>query len=99
MLSHEFSEAVRDPWTLFGFAAQAVFMMRFVVQWWASEKRGTPVIPVAFWYFSVAGALCLSAYGFHRRDPVILLGQSLPLTIYLRNLYLLRRKKPSDLNR
>ena len=96
LIVHELLDAFNDPWTLFGFAAQAVFMMRFVVQWWASEKQKTPVIPPAFWYFSVAGAMFLSIYGLHRRDPVILLGQSLPMAIYLRNLRLLRLKQSKD---
>ncbi len=78
-----------DPWVFFGFAAQGVFMMRFVVQWWVSEKQGQSVLPVAFWYFSVAGALCLTVYGIHRAEPVIIFGQSVPLVIYLRNLWLI----------
>jgi len=50
-----------DFWVIFGFLGQAMFTMRFVVQWIASEKRKESVIPVAFWYFSLAGGLILLA--------------------------------------
>ncbi|MBL8419168.1 MAG: lipid-A-disaccharide synthase N-terminal domain-containing protein, partial [Dechloromonas sp.] len=39
-------------WIIIGFGGQALFMMRFVVQWWSSEKEKRVVVPVAFWYFS-----------------------------------------------
>ena len=42
------------------------------------------------WYFSVAGGLILLAYALYRRDPVFILGQSMGLFIYLRNLWLIR---------
>ena len=32
-------EQFTDPWVLFGFLAQFVFFLRFVVQWLASEKE------------------------------------------------------------
>lgn len=80
-------------WIGIGFGGQALFMMRFVIQWWSSEKAKRVVIPVAFWYFSLAGSLVLVIYAIHRRDPVFVFGQSLPLVIYLRNLHLHYRGK------
>lgn len=77
-------------WVLFGFFAQALFMMRFLIQWIASERARKSVIPVAFWYFSLAGGLTLLAYAIHRRDPVFIFGQALGTVIYLRNLWLIR---------
>ncbi len=65
--------------------------MRFLVQWIASEKRGESVIPVAFWYFSIGGGLLLFAYSLWRVDPVFIVGQSLGVFIYGRNLYLIHR--------
>ena len=35
-------------WLAVGFAGQALFSMRFLVQWWASERQKRSVIPVAF---------------------------------------------------
>lgn len=82
-----------DPWVFFGFLAQAAFMMRFVVQLIASERKGRSYIPVAFWYFSLAGGLMLLTYAiFSLRDPVFTMGQALGCFIYLRNLVLIRRR-------
>ena len=33
-----------------GFIGNALFSMRFLVQWVASERQGESVIPVSFWY-------------------------------------------------
>jgi len=73
---------------VFGFAAQALFTMRFVVQWIASERVGRSVIPMAFWYFSLFGGLMLLAYAVYRLDPVFILGQSFGVVIYFRNVWL-----------
>jgi lipid-A-disaccharide synthase-like uncharacterized protein len=50
------------------------------------------VVPRAFWYLSIAGGLTLLSYSLWRRDPVFILGQSVGLLVYLRNLVLLRRE-------
>ena len=49
-------------------------------------------MPTAFWYFSLAGGLILATYAIYRRDPVFIVGQSLGLLIYLRNLWFIRRR-------
>ncbi len=81
-------------WVLFGFFAQAMFMMRFLIQWIASEKARRSVVPVTFWYFSLLGGVTLLAYAIHRRDPVFIFGQALGTVIYLRNLWLIRAARP-----
>ena len=93
MLSNWFFNALLNPLGLFGLAAQATFMLRFVVQWYASEQRGRSYVPVAFWYLSLAGGLMLFAYAFFRKDPVIMLGQALGIAIYARNLVLIYSRK------
>lgn len=80
-------------WVIVGLLGQAFFFMRFFVQWVASEKKGESVIPVQFWYLSIAGSLILLAYSIHRNDPVFILGQSTGTVIYLRNLVLISRRK------
>ncbi|MFM7396318.1 MAG: lipid-A-disaccharide synthase N-terminal domain-containing protein [Gammaproteobacteria bacterium] len=77
-------------WIIIGFIGQALFSMRFVVQWIASERLKRSIIPQAFWYFSLAGGLTLLAYAIHKQDPVFIAGQGLGLAVYLRNLYLIR---------
>jgi lipid-A-disaccharide synthase-like uncharacterized protein len=74
-------------WLAVGFAGQAMFSMRFLVQWWASERQKRSVIPVAFWFFSLAGGLTLLSYAIYRQDPVFIVGQAGGLFIYSRNLY------------
>jgi lipid-A-disaccharide synthase-like uncharacterized protein len=82
-------------WLIVGFAGQALFTMRFVIQWIQSERVRRSVIPEAFWYFSLAGGITLLAYALHRKDPVFIVGQAAGVFIYLRNLYLIKRHKRS----
>jgi lipid-A-disaccharide synthase-like uncharacterized protein len=82
-----------DWWVLLGFVAQAMFTMRFLVQWLASEKVGKSVIPLAFWWFSISGGLLLFAYALYRRDPVFILGQGFGVFVYLRNLQFVLRER------
>lgn len=82
-------------WLVVGFVAQGLFSARFLVQWIASERAGRSVVPVLFWYLSIIGAALLLAYAIYRRDPVFILGQSVGLLVYVRNLYLIRREKAS----
>ncbi len=80
-------------WLIVGFAGQFCFFMRFFLQWLASEKKKKSVIPVAFWYFSMGGSLALLIYAIYRKDPVFILGQSMGMLIYSRNLILIARHK------
>src|SRR6267143_3287784 len=84
---HEVFVVNLDWWVLLGFAAQALFTMRFLVQWIASERAGRSVIPMAFWLFSIGGGLLLLVYALYRRDPVFIAGQAFGVLIYGRNLY------------
>ncbi len=80
-------------WVVFGVTGQLMFSGRFIVQWIASERAKRSVVPVLFWYFSIAGGLILFAYALYRRDPVFILGQSIGLLIYSRNLWLIHGEK------
>lgn len=80
-------------WVLVGLAGQVMFSMRFLIQWISSERARASVIPVAFWWFSLAGGVILFAYALYRRDPVFVLGQSTGLVIYSRNLWLIHAAK------
>jgi lipid-A-disaccharide synthase-like uncharacterized protein len=80
-------------WIGLGFFAQFLFMMRFVVQWIASERAKRSVMPEVFWYFSIGGGVLLLAYSIYRVDPVYMFGQGLGLIIYLRNLYFVWNNK------
>ncbi len=92
-LSVRYPKFQLDFWILFGLVGQAMFTMRFFIQWIASERRKESVIPVSFWYFSLGGGLMLLAYAFHRMDPVFILAYLPGNFIYFRNLYFIYRKK------
>lgn len=85
-----------DIWLIVGFAGQAMFSMRFIIQWLKSERMKKSVIPIAFWYFSVAGGAALLLYAIHRKDPVFIVGQGAGLFIYARNLYFIFMDKKKE---
>ena len=80
-------------WLVIGLAGQCLFMARFIVQWIHSERHQQSLIPVSFWYLSLLGGLIVLAYGFHKLDPVIILGQLPGTIVYSRNLVLIHRNK------
>lgn len=79
-------------WLAIGMGGQALFGMRFFVQWLHSESRRKSLIPLSFWYFSIAGGVVLLAYAIHRQEPVFIVGETVSLMIFMRNLKLLGRK-------
>ncbi|MBT4277558.1 lipid A biosynthesis protein [Candidatus Falkowbacteria bacterium] len=81
-----------DYWLILGLIAQGMFFMRFLIQWLASEIKKESVIPVYFWYFSIVGGIGLLAYSIHIKDPVFILGNSIGIFIYSRNLMLVFKK-------
>ena len=78
---------------LIGLVGNVTFSMRFLVQWIESEKKGESVIPVSFWYWSIAGSALMALYFIFRRDPIGILGYLPNTFIYVRNLRLIRKKK------
>jgi lipid-A-disaccharide synthase-like uncharacterized protein len=76
-------------WLTVGFLGQMIFTARFLVQWIASERKHTSVVPVAFWWLSLAGGSALLSYAIFRRDPVIIAGQAMGIFVYMRNLMLM----------
>ena len=86
-------------WLGLGLFAQLMFTARFLVQWLASERAGKSIVPLLFWYLSIGGSVLLLVYSIHRKDPVFILGQSMGIFIYSRNLYLIRREKKTALQK
>ena len=78
-------------WVGVGLLGQLVFAARFIVQWIASERAGRSVVPVIFWYFSILGSIVVLAYGLHKLDPVIIVGQLPGVLVYSRNLWLIHK--------
>ena len=84
-----------DFWLAFGLIAQLFFTARFLVQWISSERAGKSVVPMAFWFFSVAGGTMTLVYGLVKREPVIIIGQVLSNIIYIRNIMLIWKNRAS----
>ena len=78
-------------WIAVGVVGQGLFACRFVIQWLATEKRKESVIPVSFWYFSVAAAVFMFASFVQLREWVFAVGVITTLPIYLRNLWIIYR--------
>ena len=81
-------------WLLvYGSLGQIVFTLRFVYQWIYSRKRHESMLPLGFWLISVSGSTIIVSYAIVRHDPVLILGQSTGLVVYLRNIWILHKAK------
>lgn len=80
-------------WLIVGLLGQALFASRFLVQWFKSEMEGRSIIPVAFWYCSLAGGIVSLAYAIHIESAPFIIGQGSGLVVYSRNLYLIFRER------
>ncbi|MDE7374258.1 MAG: lipid-A-disaccharide synthase N-terminal domain-containing protein [Odoribacter sp.] len=78
-----------------GSAGQVIFTLRFVYQWIYSRKRQESILPMGFWLISLTGSLIIVSYAIIRLDPVLVLGQSTGLLVYIRNLYILHKSQKS----
>lgn len=81
-----------DYLVLVGLTGQFFFFLRFIVQWYQSEKKKKPVLPKSFWGFSIVGAIILLIYSIARKDFVFIISSILQLIIYFRNLILHQRQ-------
>ncbi len=80
-------------WLYLGLVGQFFFSARFLVQWIATEKQKKSVIPHSFWYFSILGSTLLLIYAIYKKDPVFILGQSMGMIVYIRNLQIIFKKE------
>src|SRR6202035_1954934 len=78
---------------ILGLIGNAIFSMRFLVQWRASERQGESIIAVSFWYWSIAGSGIMCIYFIFRRDPVGILAYLPNSLIYIRNQMLIKTRK------
>src|ERR1700747_1754615 len=88
---------VVTPWKVVGWTGSAVFSIRFLLQWGASERAKKSIIPIGFWECSLLGSiLALSYFAFYRRNSVWVIIMLAPLPLYIRNLYLKWREVLRD---
>ena len=79
-------------WFAVGIFGQVLFTMRWIFQWFISEKNRRSTMPASFWYSSLIGGGMVLAYAIHKMDPVFIMGQ-FGVFIYARNIMLIRRER------
>ena len=82
-----------DWGVLWGLIAQGIFFLRFFIQWLQSEREKKIVIPLSFWWLSIAGAVMLFVYAMIRKDIVFILTSIMQLVIYSRNFVIAYKAK------
>ncbi len=88
------AEQARNPWEAVLAFGQLLFFSRMIVQYVASERRKRVVLPVAFWWISMAGAAVtlVALANMPHPSPVLIVAQIGGLLIYGRNLVLHNRQ-------
>ena len=72
---------------IYGTCAQLIFLSRYAYQVVYSVKRHESCLPPVFWLISIIGASLTLVYGIIRLDPILMLGQSISILIFSRNLW------------
>ncbi len=84
------------PMIIVGTIGQLALNLRFVYQWYYSEKSRSSILPVGFWHISVWASVLVILYSlFHpvlEVEPVLLVSQSLGIIVYIRNLWISRKE-------
>jgi lipid-A-disaccharide synthase-like uncharacterized protein len=82
-------------WKVIGWLGLFAFFSRLMVQWYASERQKRVVVPVSFWWLSLAGSGLLLSYALYRRDSVFIFAYAFTWIPYMRNLVLHKREQQS----
>lgn len=86
-------------WKVIGWLGNCVFFSRFIVQWYATERKKQVVVPSAFWWLSLVGSMCLLSYAlFYQRDSVFIFAYAFTWIPYVRNLMIHRRHKKAHVD-
>ncbi|MBT3394789.1 MAG: hypothetical protein HN411_06785 [Waddliaceae bacterium] len=80
-------------WHVIGSCGMAIFASRFWIQWWNAERANKSALNISFWYLSLSGAVLAVAYFVALGDIINILGYSIGIAPYLRNLILLKKEK------
>ena len=80
-------------WPAAGWAGNACFFSRFLLQWLDAERSGSDRATKAFWLMSLAGSVLLGAYTAQRGHAILLAGFVTNGVIYLRNVEIAVRRR------
>jgi lipid-A-disaccharide synthase-like uncharacterized protein len=79
-------------WEIIGWLGTAIFGTRFFVQWYATEKKKRVVIPITFWWLSLAGSILLLTYAIIAgKGLVIIISYAFNWIPYVRTLIIHHR--------
>jgi lipid-A-disaccharide synthase-like uncharacterized protein len=85
-------------WKVIGWLGNVTFSARFLVQWYATEKKKRVVVPTAFWWLSLVGSLLLLVYALQKTDSVFIYAYLFPWIPYTRNLIIHYRHKKAHMS-
>jgi lipid-A-disaccharide synthase-like uncharacterized protein len=83
-------------WIAVGAAAQALFAVRFILQWAVTEAKRKSTIPTSFWYLSIVAASLLALAHAQRHEWLYAVGLLATVGIYARNLWFIYRVTPAE---
>ncbi len=94
---HALQQFQLTPWKAVGYAGTLLFTSRWFVQVYYTRKYKRVVMPLAFWWLSVAGSLLLLAYFvIGKNDSVGILSNFFPVFVSTYNLVVhLRHRRNS----
>ncbi len=75
-----------SPIIIVGAIGQLMLNLRFVYQWYYSEKHKTSILPLGFWIISTIASVQILTYASYRLDPVLLVAQGMGIFVYIRNI-------------
>ena len=84
------------PWKVIGLLGTLLFTARWFVQFYATKKQKRVVVPMSFWYLSVAGSfLTLAYFIWGKNDSVGIIQTAFPMFVSIYNVFAhLRQRKP-----
>jgi lipid-A-disaccharide synthase-like uncharacterized protein len=83
-----------EPIIALGAIGQLMLNLRFVYQWYFSEKQHDSILPLGFWIMSTAASVMILIYASYRVDPVLLVAQGMGIFVYIRNMLIYFKAKP-----
>jgi lipid-A-disaccharide synthase-like uncharacterized protein len=88
-----------NPIIAIGGVGQLMLNLRFVYQWYYSEKHNDSMLPLGFWIISSIASVMILTYATYRVDPVLLVAQGMGIFVYVRNIFIHRRQlKPATVS-
>jgi lipid-A-disaccharide synthase-like uncharacterized protein len=87
-----------NGWGIVGWTGNAIFSTRFLIQWYATEKKKSVVVPIAFWWLSLGGSLLLLSYAlFSQKSLVFIFAYAFAWIPYVRNIIIHHRHLDAQL--